>query len=285
MHQHLRKHQHTRTLYQDDSLRITDFECRRFGCDKRFWEERSEDHEILFLRSGMYVRHVGGEEIVGDANHVQFFNRDEPNQTTHPLPGGDDSTVIALSDEVLLDMLAARDPWVRDRPDLPFSLPQCLFSRQSYRLHNELMGRLWESAGAFEIHEQVMVLVDSVLDTVYADGGRVEPKRAASAHRELAESVKIQLHERMAEGPTLAQLARDLFTSPYHLARVFRRQTGVSVHRYLTRLRLRAALEQLRGGEHDLSQLAHRLGFADHSHFTNSFRRELGVAPSRFREL
>jgi AraC-like DNA-binding protein len=71
--------------------------------------------------------------------------------------------------------------------------------------------------------------------------------------------------------------------SPFHLARVFRERAGVPVHRYLTRLRLRAALERLSDGADDLTALALDLGFSSHSHFTDAFRREFGRSPSDVR--
>lgn len=36
-------------------------------------------------------------------------------------------------------------------------------------------------------------------------------------------------------------------------------------------------------GRSNLTDLALDLGFADHSHFTNAFRREWGISPSEFR--
>jgi AraC-like DNA-binding protein len=71
--------------------------------------------------------------------------------------------------------------------------------------------------------------------------------------------------------------------SPYHLSRIFRRSTGSSLHAYQTSLRLREGLRRLSDGEQDLTALALDLGFSDHSHFTNSFRRHFGSAPSKFR--
>ena len=50
---------------------------------------------------------------------------------------------------------------------------------------------------------------------------------------------------------------------------------------YLRRLRTRLASDRLARGPVDLTDLALDLGFCDHSHFTNAFRRELGVPPSR----
>lgn len=49
------------------------------------------------------------------------------------------------------------------------------------------------------------------------------------------------------------------------------------------RLRARAAAECLARGAQDLTALALDWGYTDHSHFTNAFRREWGVPPSRVR--
>ena len=281
----MREHQHKEVLYEDAQLRLYELHCRRFGCSRRFWEERSEDHEIVFMRSGLYVRHVGRDELVGDANHVQFFNRDEPNKTTHPVPGGDDSTVVALNHRTLIELIERFDPWVRDRPETPFDYAQCLFSRRSHMLHQDLLGQVWRGVDTLCVQETAVELVESVMETVYqrcaAPSSR--PGRASADHRQLAEEAKMLLNERMTEAPTLPELARALYTSPYHLARIFRREIGVSLHQYLSRLRLRTALEHLLAGESDLSALAHRMGFADHSHFTNAFRREFGMPPSAWR--
>ena len=59
--------------------------------------------------------------------------------------------------------------------------------------------------------------------------------------------------------------------------------TGISLRRYVTRLRTSMAAQRLANGERDLTELALDLGFSDHSHFTNTFRKECGISPSRFR--
>jgi len=64
---------------------------------------------------------------------------------------------------------------------------------------------------------------------------------------------------------------------------LFRQRTGVSIHRYLTRLRLRASLERLADGASDLTTLALDLGFSSHSHFSGAFRAEFGQTPSEVR--
>jgi AraC-like DNA-binding protein len=49
------------------------------------------------------------------------------------------------------------------------------------------------------------------------------------------------------------------------------------------RLRARAALERLAGGERDLARLAAELGFADQSHLTRVVRSETGRTPAALR--
>ena len=83
---------------------------------------------------------------------------------------------------------------------------------------------------------------------------------------------------------SLAELARKLLTSPFHLARVFRAETGFTLAGYRQALRLRAALERLPENDRDLSALALELGFSSHSHFTASFTREFGVPPSALKD-
>jgi AraC-like DNA-binding protein len=100
----------------------------------------------------------------------------------------------------------------------------------------------------------------------------------------LAESLKALLAERFAEKLTLAELGREVGCSPYHLTRVFRRSTGVSIHRHRTQLRLRTALLRLRE-DVDLCSLGLDLGFASHSHFTEAFRSLFGAPPSAVRRM
>ena len=67
------------------------------------------------------------------------------------------------------------------------------------------------------------------------------------------------------------------------MCRVFRNQTQTSVHKYLVRIRLAAALEHLvEYPGADLATLALDLGFSSHSHLTQAFRQTFRVTPSQF---
>lgn len=55
------------------------------------------------------------------------------------------------------------------------------------------------------------------------------------------------------------------------------------VHQYHLRVRLAHALDWLLDTDRTLSEVALACGFASHSHFTETFRRQVGVSPARVR--
>lgn len=83
----------------------------------------------------------------------------------------------------------------------------------------------------------------------------------------------------------LADIAGAAYLSRSHFARAFRATTGLSVMRYLRRLRIERAKTLLIEHELGIAELSAQLGFAHHSHFTRLFRHEVGMAPSTYAHL
>jgi AraC family transcriptional regulator len=78
-------------------------------------------------------------------------------------------------------------------------------------------------------------------------------------------------------------LAVGVGVHPVTLARAFRRAFGCTIGEYLRRLRIERAAEQLATGTQPLAEIALAAGFADQSHFSNVFRRRVGMSPSAYR--
>lgn len=93
------------------------------------------------------------------------------------------------------------------------------------------------------------------------------------------------LHEPESQPLGLGEIAEAVGIDSSHLARVFRREYGVSVGTYLRRLRLDRAAARLAGSSDPVARIAAEEGFADQSHFTRAFRAYTGVTPGRYREL
>lgn len=73
----------------------------------------------------------------------------------------------------------------------------------------------------------------------------------------------------------IAQLSR------FHLMRTFRRRVGLSLHAYLTQIRIEAAKKYLSEGA-SIVDVASEIGFTDQSHFTRHFKKITGVTPGQY---
>lgn len=78
-------------------------------------------------------------------------------------------------------------------------------------------------------------------------------------------------------------LAATAGLSPKHFSRVFRHSLGCTPHRYLMRQRVQRAAELLVATAQTPAAIAQATGFADQSHMTRCFLRELGTSPCRYR--
>lgn len=102
--------------------------------------------------------------------------------------------------------------------------------------------------------------------------GRLSPSRL--------KQVTEYIHDNLGQKLTLSDLARIANLSPYHFARLFRQEIGLSPHQYVVRCRVDQAKRLLTaGGDILIGEVAHRVGFADQSHFTRHFKRLVGVTP------
>lgn len=276
-----------RSLYEGPILSVDDY-CCHIAQSGPGGEEMADGNNIVLMRHGAFARHFGRRAVTADVNQAVFFSRHSTYRVSHPSDCGDRGTVFTVSPRVLNDIVRELDPSIDEHPDQPFRFVTGPCDSRVFWRHRELVQRLegpepleplWADVTALQ-------LVADVLESAFVHSGRVrKPKRDGTDadHVERTEAARTYLAARMSERITLDDVARAVNVSPFHLARIFQKHTGVPVHRYLTQLRLRASLERLAEGASDLTVLALELGFSSHSHFTDTFRREFGKAPSEIR--
>lgn len=143
---------------------------------------------------------------------------------------------------------------------------------------------------AFQLRRELELADDqsaiSVAETIVALLAELDDRPALevrSAPAPWLERVREQIDDEFSWPHTLESLARTAGVHHVHLARDFRRRFGCTVGHYIRQRRVEFACHQLTSSWDPLSEIALGAGFADQSHFTNTFRLLVGMTPGVFR--
>ena len=106
--------------------------------------------------------------------------------------------------------------------------------------------------------------------------------RSRRARSPIAVETKRIIEERYAEPLTLDVLADAVGRSKRHLASVFQKEFKVSVHGYLTQVRLNRAIALIRAGE-KIEAVSLSVGYRSKKNFYRNFQAHIGVTPIAYR--
>ena len=244
----------------------------------------TQRHIVVFPRTGVWIRHAGSRPFAADPAVVSIYNAGQEYTRAPMHPEGDRCDWFGLSDDMARDVARTADRRAPVDSRRPFRFQYAESDARLYCRQRILFDRLVAgSADSFEVEEEVLTIVSSVLRRASCE--RALPARLSKAHRELAQHARAELVRDATIPMSLSAFASRIGVSPWHLCRVFRAATGLSLHAFRLELRLRLALERLENPSADLSRLAHELGFSSHSHFTAAMRGRLGRTPSGFRKV
>lgn len=264
-----------RSLYRGRLFEVGHVSCRPTP-DLRHEVEYAALNVLAVPTSGVFALHPGPRRhLVATPSHAVFISSGRPYRVSFPGCIGDECLTLRMTAEGLERVLPealSREGFASEthfaRAVLP---PSALLARGLLgpRLLRGEVDALW-------VEELGVQLVAAAFDAVRPLQGTV----ARSAH---VERVKEAIAEEPGRKWTLAELARIAGVSAFHLAHVFNRQVGMSVHRYAMRSRLARALDAVLDSNADLTSIALETGFASHSHFTARFRAFFGTAPDVLR--
>jgi AraC family transcriptional regulator len=270
------------SLFRGEWFGVDDWHCSGADTPARC-EEWSSDDRIVVTRRGAWELSIDGEPRLADPVTATLWNRGAY-RVRHPVGGGDQCTVFRLTatgtralrelapscgSRLLLQTFAHRT-----RP----------LDGQGYLLHRRALANAARSGGAADplaVEEPglafLRLLSVGAMSQAETPSGQEASRYVDRARDILARDFRQRL--------TLGGIAREVLCSPFHLSRLFRRATGVTLYRAVVRLRLREGLERLLDEPEQVATIALAVGFASHSHFTDAFRAEFGCPPSQARRL
>ena len=91
------------------------------------------------------------------------------------------------------------------------------------------------------------------------------------------------INDHISEQLNIDLLAERFFISKYYMMRKFRKNTGYTIHGYVTEKRLYLARDLIRGGA-NVSEACFGCGYQDYSAFARAYKKHFGASPKKFGE-
>ncbi|QSQ22627.1 AraC family transcriptional regulator [Pyxidicoccus parkwayensis] len=268
-----------RELASDGLVRVFEYQCHApKGAPSE--PEEFTHASISVVRAGVFgFRSERGPQLL-TTGFAMLANPGQQYEITHEHAGGDRCLIFRF-DEASLEALVGSGP--RGAPRRYFARSVLPPLPRIEALRHLAEQRLAEGGTTLGLEELGFALAANIS----AQMGRppkVEALRDSRAARDSVYAAIAEVEHASAEELSLGDLARVAGLSPYHFLRVFKRETGVTPHRFLMQVRVRRALELLRDTTRPVTEIAFDVGFGDLSNFINTFRREVGCSPARFRK-
>lgn len=89
------------------------------------------------------------------------------------------------------------------------------------------------------------------------------------------------IREHLDQPLSVPELAALIYVSPSYLMQLFRQETGMSLHQYITRKRIQLAASRLQEGI-PATEVCFSCGFQDYSTFSRAFKRVFHISPSQY---
>ncbi|MFF4755612.1 AraC family transcriptional regulator [Streptomyces sp. NPDC002514] len=240
---------------------------------KTFVRHTHEHYVIAAVADGVEVFHHRGSDVYVGAGSLALVNPDTSHTGRAGVPEGwRYGAVYPLPD--LVAGIAAETTGIRGTPGFVSAV---LDDPYAAGLVHQVL-RAADEGNALAADTLLRVAVTRLLRL---NGGPMPRREVRSAGARIAARARAVLDDRMAEPPTLEQLAADLGTSPFALLRAFRDTYGMPPHTWLTDARVRRARRLLDAGTTP-AQAAVTVGFTDQPHLNRHFARIIGVPPGAY---
>ena len=111
------------------------------------------------------------------------------------------------------------------------------------------------------------------------------PSETMEFHQQVIEQLKRYIEDYYWDDITLDSLAGIVHYSPGHLNSLFKKSTGIPLHRYINDVRMKKAGELLAAGSVLVRQAAEAVGIHDALYFSKKFRKHFGVSPQNYTDF
>ena len=236
---------------------------------------------FVFPRVSVWIQHDGDDAFVADPNWITCYNASQLYRRRKISHEGDVSDWFRLRPDALLEVVRSVDQSIEDA-EAPFKAPRLKADPETCLIERRLFRDL-PSFEPFVAEEMTLALLARVLQHASGKTSVDEALRTTVAQRECVELAKGVLGRMFEARLALSDVSREVGCSHFHLCRIFKAHTGVTLHQYREQLRIARAVTLLLESDAEVTEIALSVGYSTHSHFTWAFRRVFNMTPSAVR--
>lgn len=266
--------QEIRTVKYDAELKVEAYHFQ--GIMQKFPNHFHEYYVIGFIEKGQRFLFCQNKEYTIEPGDLLLFNPRD-NHTCEQIDGKTlDYRCINIQPEIMRKATSE----ITGKEYLPYFTPQVVFHSELVSVLRELHQMIMEEERDFRKEEIFFFLLEQLIEDYTKQA--VPPGSTAPSME--ARAICNFLENHYMENITLDDLCQLTGLSKYYLLRSFTKQKGISPYSYLETIRIDKAKKMLEQGILPID-VALQTGFTDQSHFTNFFKKFIGLTPKQYMNI
>ncbi|WPC39496.1 AraC family transcriptional regulator [Clostridium sp. JS66] len=263
-----------RTVCFDIDLNIEAYNFK--GIKQKFPNHFHEYYVIGFIESGRRQLFCKNKEYVIERGDLVLFNPGD-NHTCQQIDGGTlDYRCMNIKTEVMKKVAFE----ITGKDYVPYFKENAVFNSDIVSSLKELYLMIMNEERDFKKEEIFLFIIEQLI-TEYADAVTVDTLKEANSE---IKTICDFLEENYMESITLNKLSELTGLNKYYLLRSFTKQKGITPYGYLESIRISKAKKLLEQGIAPIDA-AIQTGFTDQSHFTNFFKKFIGLTPKQYMKI
>ena len=134
-----------------------------------------------------------------------------------------------------------------------------------------------------DLNDELYIPISRILFSVMMDIAEHKQKHSELTRGDIAYAVKKMLNSSVTTPISLDDIAASFFHSKNDVIRKFKKKYGVTPYSYLVDMRIRRGKNLLINTDKTLSEIAAVLCFSSEYHFSNTFKKKVGISPKEYR--
>lgn len=245
--------------------------------------------KIIVFWSGNVNYMIEGKSYLLQPGDIILVNRNDIHRPTIDFSLPYERSIFYISPDFLEEYKSEEyDPhfcFVRAAEEKSYCIrvPELLHTQLGQTLLRLLESRTKEAYGS-RLHTEILFLEFLIfLNRVSRKEEGNKNIRPAAVYNQKVEDLLSYINGHLFEPITIETLSEKFYISKYHMMRLFKNETGYTIHQYITQKRILLAKEKLLNGV-PVTRAGLECGFQDYSTFLRAFQNYMKKTPTEFLE-